>query len=215
MTFNTKTLISVLLFLLSSQAHAESIHGKVIGISDGDTLTVMVDRETVKVRIAGIDAPEKSQPFGKKAKAGLSNLVFGQEVRVEKEKLDKYGRTIGNVFVDDTVNVGANLVTNGYAWVYRKYARDRSLYDAEKSAKSKKLGIWSLPKNQQIPPWEWRKQKRTISHSATETNNKTCGSKRYCSQMTSCSEARYYLNKCGLDRLDSDNDGVPCESLCS
>lgn len=213
MAFSAKNL-TVLLLLFSFQLHAEVLHGKVVGVTDGDTLTVLVNREPIKVRIAGIDAPEKGQPFGNKAKTGLSNLVFGQVVRIEKEKLDKYGRTIGKVFVDNTVDVGGSMVAYGYAWVYRKFARDQTLYDYEKTAKSKKLGIWSLPTNQQIPPWKWRKQKRTIRQGGKESASTTCGAKRYCSQMTSCSEARFYLTQCGLDRLDSDKDGVPCESLC-
>ena len=221
--------INLVLFLIfyCCQLSAETITGKVVGVTDGDTLTVLVERQRIKVRIAGIDTPEKGQPFGKKAKTGLSNLVFGKQVRIEREKLDRYGRTIGKVYVDNTVDVGASLVAHGYAWVYTKYNRDQTLYDYERLAKSKKLGIWALPKHQQIPPWEWRKKRRdsrsrkehlTNSYTTNQLgnlNNKSvCGDKRYCKDMSSCSEAKYYLNTCGLSQLDGDGDGNPCEQLC-
>ena len=113
--------------------------------------------EQVKVRLAGIDTPEKRQPFGNRAKQALSSLAFQKQALVEIETKDRYGRTVGIVFVNGQ-NVNAELVKQGMAWVYRKYNKDMDLYELESRAKKEKLGLW-LDENP-IPPWEWRRGKR-------------------------------------------------------
>ena len=151
-------LFAPLLLLFTLSAQAETLEGKVIKIADGDTLTLLTSsNQQVKVRLAGIDTPERKQPFGNKAKQALSNLAFQKQALVEIAAKDRYGRTIGVVFVDG-LNVNAELVKQGMAWVYRKYTDDERLYVLESEAKQAKRGLW-LDKNP-IPPWEWRRGKR-------------------------------------------------------
>ena len=113
--------LSLLLTVMGLPVSAETLTGKVIGVHDGDTLTLLVaGNQQVKVRLAGIDAPELKQPYGQQAKQALSALAFGQEVKVDGSGPDKYGRTLGTVWVG-TVNVNAEWVKQGAAWVYRAY----------------------------------------------------------------------------------------------
>lgn len=103
-------------------AHADVLEGNVVGISDGDTLTVLVDRHQVKVRVAGIDAPEKKQPYGQRSKEHLSDCSFGKSVTVEWSKTDRYGRTIGKV-TSNGVDCGLRQVQDGLAWFYKAYLK--------------------------------------------------------------------------------------------
>jgi len=151
-------LFAPLLLLFTLSAQAETLEGKVIKIADGDTLTLLTpSNQQVKIRLAGVDTPERKQPFGNKAKQALSNLAFQKQALVEIAAKDRYGRTIGVVFVDG-LNVNAELVKQGMAWVYRKYTDDKRLYTLESEAKQAKRGLW-LDENP-IPPWEWRRGKR-------------------------------------------------------
>ena len=151
-------LLAPLLLLFTLSAQAETLEGKVVKIADGDTLTLLTpSNQQVKIRLAGVDTPERKQPFGNKAKQALSNLAFQKQALVEIAAKDRYGRTIGVVFVDG-LNVNAELVKQGMAWVYRKYTDDERLYVLESEAKQAKRGLW-LDKNP-IPPWEWRRGKR-------------------------------------------------------
>jgi len=154
------------LLLLSSlvcaiPSFASTIQGRVVGVTDGDTVKVLDASNTLwKIRLMGIDSPEKKQAYGNKAKEHLSDLVYDKQVKVEYHKKDKYGRIVGKIFVD---SVDANLeqVRAGFAWHYKKYEKEqpmdeRSIYSAaEEQARAAKLGLWSDPKP--IPPWEWRK----------------------------------------------------------
>jgi len=133
-------------------------HGKVVSIADGDTLTMLVNKVQYKIRLAEIDTPEKKQPYGTRARRALSEIVFGKEISVDVHTVDRYGRTVARVYVDG-MDVCAELVRQGMAWVYRKYANDESLYKLEKEAKNAGRGLWSLPENQRVPPWEWRQRK--------------------------------------------------------
>jgi len=145
------------LALLPISATAQEHIGQVVGISDGDTLTILDNRkQQIKVRLAEIDTPESSQPYGKRAKQVLSGLVHGKTVTVKVQDIDRYGRTVGRVYVGD-IDVNAEMVKLGAAWVYRKYAKDQGLYALENQAKQNKAGLWSLPEAEQVPPWEWRK----------------------------------------------------------
>ena len=206
----------LLLFVLAPAAFAVTYTGKVIGVTDGDTIKILVDRTQHKIRLAEIDTPEKGQPYGKKAKQALSRLVFGKTVNVEQKDIDRYGRIVGRVYVDG-VDVNAEMIRGGHAWVYRKYATDQTLYAIEDDAKRDRRGLWALPEAQRVPPWEWRHGSRpagrTIRREAVGSSF-TCGSKRYCNQMSSCAEARFYMEQCGGGRLDGDRDGVPCERVC-
>lgn len=157
---NSKAILCLVLLylaLLPLSAVAEEQTGRVVGVTDGDTLTMLDGRkQQIKVRLAEIDTPESAQPYGTRAKQELSRLVHGKTVTVKVQDIDRYGRTVGWVYVGE-LDVNAEMVKLGAAWVYRKYASDQSLYALEKQAKQKRAGIWNLPEAEQIPPWEWRK----------------------------------------------------------
>lgn len=128
--------------------------GKCVGVSGGDTIKVMKDEKQVKITLEGIDCPESYQDFCAVAKEFTSNLVFGKEVIVKGDKLDKYGRTSAIVFVGET-NLNLELVKAGLAWHYKDFSKDECLALAEKEARENKKGLWSKPSP--IPPWEFRK----------------------------------------------------------
>ncbi len=139
---------------------AAAPENSVIRIKDGDTVVIMgANRTPYTVRLSGIDAPEKGQPYAKKSKKLLSNLIYKKIVRVvAQNKPDRYGRTIARLYVD-SVDINAAMIEHGGAWVYRRYARGSSFasfYKAEAQAKKNKRGLWALPTP--LPPWEWRKR---------------------------------------------------------
>lgn len=157
--------------LITHCAWAETLLGRVIAISDGDTVTVLDSTNTqFKIRLMGIDAPEKAQPFGDRSKQALSALIFNRLVSVDWKKRDRYGRVVGKILVaalncdapECVKSVDANLeqVKAGMAWWYRDYAKeqepkDRDFYEqAEFQAKMHRAGLWA-DKNP-IPPWDWR-----------------------------------------------------------
>jgi len=210
---------------ISSTVMAD-LSGKVVAVSDGDTIKVLdANNILYRVRLTGIDAPEKAQPFGNASRRHLASMVAGKEVRVESSKTDRYGRVLGKVWVQprDCPGCGKTLDANhaqilsGMAWWYQDYAREQSEEDrgryksAVTEAKLRKIGLWS--EANPIPPWAWRRGQRSQSTEVAPANFQ-CGSKRYCREMTSCDEARYYLRNCGLSSLDGDREGVPCESIC-
>jgi endonuclease YncB( thermonuclease family) len=130
-----------------------------VGVSDGDTIKVMREGRTVKVRLHGIDCPEKKQPYGTKAKRFTSDRAFRNEVTVYVKDTDRYGRIVGEVILPGGLSLNKELVYFGLAWWYRKYApNDRTLKALETGARAEKKGLWA-DKNP-IPPWEWRKMER-------------------------------------------------------
>ncbi len=150
--------------VFAGNAQAATITGRVVGVSDGDTITVLdANRTQYKIRLAGIDAPESKQAFGSRSKQNLSDLVFGKDVAVEWDKRDRYQRVVGVVLVDGH-DVNLEQVRAGMAWWYRQYAKeqtldDRRLYEqAENGAKAARRGLW-VDANP-VPPWEWRRTKR-------------------------------------------------------
>lgn len=154
----------VLVISLSHATHADTLHGRVIGIADGDTLTILdANRDQHRIRLAGIDAPEKKQPFGQASKQSLSDLAYDRDVDVDWHKTDRYDRIIGKVLVS---GVDANLIQikKGMAWHYKKYEGEQSVADrrayaaAEERAKQQRHGLWW----EQVPiaPWDWRKGSR-------------------------------------------------------
>jgi len=150
---NKGDMLSALEHRADSTALANVISGKVISIADGDTITILVDNRPIKIRLAEIDAPEKSQDYGMKAKQYIGNLIFGKEVRVKVVDRDRYGRMVGRVYLD-RLDVNADIVEHGYAWAYMKYLKDRNLVRLEALAKNNKRGLWASANP--VPPWEWR-----------------------------------------------------------
>jgi endonuclease YncB( thermonuclease family) len=148
--------------MIASCAWAETITGRVVGVADGDTITVLdAANQQHKIRLSGIDCPEKNQPFGQVAKQSMSDQVFDRQVSVETSKRDRYGREIGKVLVG---GVDANLeqLRRGLAWHYKKYEReqgplDRATYaGAEIEARVAGRGLWVDP--EPMAPWDWRKK---------------------------------------------------------
>ena len=136
-----------------------AFNGKVVSIHDGDTITVLQGKQQIKVRLFGIDAPELKQPYGKKSKQFLTNLIAGQMVEVEENGKDRYRRTIGTIYLNGT-DINAQMVENGYAWAYRKFSKKYA--PQESKAKSQKLGLWR--DKEPTPPWERRRENLRTSH---------------------------------------------------
>lgn len=150
-------LLVFLIFPILLSAH--TLKGKIIRVSDGDTVVVLDSTNTQhRVRLDGIDCPEKGQPFGTKAANFVKELTRQTEyVIVEWEKKDRYGRILGVLYVGD-INVNEKLLENGLAWHYKHFNQDQKLADLEQQAKDKKLNIWS--EKNPIEPYQWRKGKR-------------------------------------------------------
>ena len=202
---------------------------KVVGVSDGDTVTLLTQGNAgpsqVRTRLTEIDAPEQRQPWGTRSRQALANKVFGQQVLVASSGKDRYGRLLARLHIGNR-DINREMVRDGHAWVYRRYATENWLPD-ETAARNAGRGLWSLHSSQRMPPWEWRQRERqakaaqrnastaTAARAATNTATFTCGAKRYCAEMVSCAEARFHLLSCALTSLDGDGDGVPCEGrLC-
>jgi micrococcal nuclease len=129
--------------------------GQVVAVMDGDTIDVMHDGAAVRVRLAGIDCPERRQAFGQTAKARTSQLVFGKTVAVDVSKADRFGRALGNVTQPDGAILNETLVREGLAWWYRRYSDDRRLESLEADAREAKVGLWA--DQTQTAPWDFRK----------------------------------------------------------
>jgi endonuclease YncB( thermonuclease family) len=148
-----------LLIVWVPAALGQGFSGKVIGVSDGDTITVLKDWTPVKIRCFGIDCPESAQDFGSRARSRTSSLAFGQVVTVEPRAIDRYGRTVAGVILPDGRSLNQELVRQGLAWWYRRYApHDERLAQLEAEARAAKRGLWSQPNP--MPPWEWRGRPR-------------------------------------------------------
>jgi micrococcal nuclease len=148
-----KSLIIALTLALSLPAYAY----QVIGIADGDTLTLLVDKRPLKIRLANIDAPEKAQSFGERSRQSLSELCFRKDASFTTQNIDRYGRTVA-VVTCGTLEANRMQVERGMAWVYTKYNKDAALPPLQETARTERRGLWrdTAP----LPPWEFRKQKR-------------------------------------------------------
>jgi endonuclease YncB( thermonuclease family) len=152
-------LMIALVLLVPVLALAEEFTGKVIGITDGDTIKVLRGNEEIKIRLEGIDCPESHQAFGNKAKQATSDLAFGKIVTIQAKGKDRYERTLADIILPDGTNLNRELVRSGFAWWYRKYSKDESLGRLEDEAREAKRGLWA--DNKPIPPWDWRHGQRT------------------------------------------------------
>lgn len=168
-----RTAVALVLLSLANSASAEVLRGEVVSIQDGDTVTVLDDAKVQhKIRLQGIDAPERRQAFSRRSTENLSRLVFRKRVEVHWEKRDRWGRLIGKLMVAPegcadcgaTVDTGLAQVESGLAWWYRHFAReqtpeDRAAYEAaETKARKNKRGLWTDP--DPTPPWEFRRSKK-------------------------------------------------------
>jgi micrococcal nuclease len=203
-----RQLITLLAYLslTAFTAQAEPFTAKVIGVSDGDTLTVLDTRgdtgpQSVTVRLQGIDAPEGKQGYGKRSKAALSGMVFGQVVTISSKGRDRYGRTIADIHAGETwVNLA--MVRNGFAWHYKKHSTDSRLAEAEEIARESRVGLWA-DQNEPVPPWEYRvKQKAKTAPSGPRWLNTSSGSRHN----TAC---KYYKNT-KQGRLCGSGEGRAC-----
>jgi len=145
-------------FLLISNSLWSQITAKVVGIKDGDTVVVLLDGNIQKtLRLAEVDCPENSQPFGKNAKQFTSSQVFGKMISFIETDTDRYGRTIAKIYYDNKY-LSAEIIKAGYGWWYYHYSNDKSLGDLQENAKQMKLGLWQ--DYNAMSPWEYRKMQR-------------------------------------------------------
>ena len=150
----------VLLFLFSVTP-AFSFTGRVVAVLDGDTIEVLHSGKAERIRLTGIDCPEKKQAFGQRAKQATSALSFGQHVTVHSAGKDRYKRTLAMVELTDGTNLNYELVRQGWCWWYWKYAPDEILLALlEAGAREAKKGLWVDP--EPVPPWEWRKRGKAV-----------------------------------------------------
>ncbi|MDD2929052.1 MAG: thermonuclease family protein [Sideroxydans sp.] len=204
---------------LSWAAQAETFDAYVIAVIDGDTVLVSRDKQKIKLRLADIDAPEKSQPFGRQSLEYLKSRVNKKVVQVESRATDQYGRTIATLMLDG-VDLNREQVRQGLAWEYSFHHADRSFVALQNEAQQARRGLWTQTSPQ--APWQWRKQHPSyyrqsaaaITPSVFEPYDLACGKKRHCAQMSACDEAHFYLTRCGETSLDADGDGIPCPKLC-
>jgi endonuclease YncB( thermonuclease family) len=149
------------LLLIPSISFSSTITGKVVSVADGDTITILNSHnQQTKIRLYGIDTPEKAQPYGKKATKFTASLTAGKQVSVKVYDTDRYGRSVGVVFVGSN-NINEEIIRAGYAWQYRKYCKASfcsDWLDLEEQAKNSRIGLWK-DKNP-TAPWEWRKAQR-------------------------------------------------------
>ena len=158
--------LTVLAFILILNCYSKNniavhseVNGKVVKIVDGDTYDVLLDNlVTKRIRMEGIDAPERGMPFYKVAKDYLGTLCFGKVVRIEQTSTDRYGRAIAKTFTADGRELGLLMIEAGYAWHFKKYSSEMQLANAEIEARNKRVGLWvdEMP----MAPWEWRKKRR-------------------------------------------------------
>jgi len=159
--------VGLVLVLLASPVLAADFTGKVVGVLDGDTIEVVHNGRPERIRLNGIDCPEKGQAYGRRAKEATSDLAFGKDVTLKRYGLDKYGRTIGDVILPNGQVLNQELVRAGLCWWYRKYAPDNAtLQTLEAEARAAKVGLWRDP--DPIPPWVFRRLKRGVAIDAAD-----------------------------------------------
>ena len=201
----------------------------VVKVVDGDTIDVSINEETKRLRLIGINTPETVDPrtpvqcFGKEASDKAKELLTGKKVSLEVDstqgELDKYSRLLRYVFLEDGTSFNLYMIKEGYAYEYTyntPYKYQAEFKAAQVYAKANNKGLWSPSTcNGELTAATQVQTTTTSQSSTTSTTFGACGTKTTCSQMTSCDEAKYFLNACEVTKLDRDSDGTPCESLCS
>lgn len=154
-----KILLALFLIAAAVIVSGAEIIGQVVGVSDGDTITILdnLDKGRFRVRLYGIDAPEKRQAFGNKAKGYLSGLIFGKQVTVRYSSIDRYGRIVGRIYLDKK-DIALAMLSAGYAWHYVHFDKSPEYAAAEKKARAGRLGLWS--DTSAVPPWDFRQSSK-------------------------------------------------------
>src|SRR5262245_34908035 len=148
--------VTLFLFLIYPSGAFAGFIGPVVSVLEGDTIEVLHNMHPERVRLSGIDCPEKGQAYGNNAKQAASALVFGRDVILQTHGQDKYNCTLADAFLQDGTHVNHTLVKDGWCWWYRKYAPgDTELEKLEKNAREARKGLWADP--HPVPPWEWRR----------------------------------------------------------
>ncbi len=208
-------LLLLLLFSIGI-VHAEEFDAKVIAVMDGDTVLVLRDGRKIKVRLVNIDAPESDQEFGKESRDALVNMVLKKQVHINSQAIDSYGRMIAELSLDGQ-SVNEEQVNKGMAWEYSHFHRNKRYLSLNQQARQAKRGLWAQSV-QPVSPEQWRKthlKKTHVAKAVSSTQmNAACGKKHLCRQMKTCEEAKIYFLQCGVQTLDGNGDGVPCENLC-
>lgn len=198
----------------------------VTSVIDGDTIRVVINGKNETLRLIGIDTPEAVNPrkpvqcFGKEASAKAKSLLSGKSIRLESDitqgERDKYQRLLRYVFLEDGTNFNKLMINEGYAHEYTynvPYKYQSEFKQAQKEADENKRGLWAAEACLTSVPQLSIQASKAVSPATID--GFTCTGKTACGQMVSCAEAKFYLNSCGVSRLDGDKDGVPCESLCN
>jgi endonuclease YncB( thermonuclease family) len=179
-----------------NQKPAASTGDKVVAVKDGDTIVLLQNGETITIRLYGVDAPEKVQDFGQKAKQFTSDLAFGKNVKLIAHNKDRYGRTVGTIILPDGRSLNEELLRNGYAWHYKAYSKDQNLANLEVDARRFKRGLWQDPNP--TAPWDFRKNKKSSSATKPSTANAPVpagAAKRTVYICDSSGSSVYHLNK--------------------
>ncbi|MCK3655440.1 hypothetical protein A4G19_06645 [Pasteurellaceae bacterium Macca] len=215
----------ILLIPISNAQHRQ-LQCKVVGISDGDTLTCLHQYKAIKVRLLYIDAPESAQAFGNRAKQTLAQLAFKKEVFIQSTGYDRYDRLLGVVYDEKGQDINLKMVEQGMAWAY---SQTKPIYQAaEAQARMEKRGLWQDP--HPMNPKAFRDKKRNENKRSNFSNNLlspqtptqkanhstlglNCQQKRSCKQIPDYPTALYYFHQCGWQELDGNQDGIPCNKL--
>ena len=150
-------LFIIVLSIFCQRLSAKTFSGKCVGVSDGDTISIMEYGKAIKIRLEGIDCPELGQDFGTRARRLTSEIVFGKIVEAKEYNRDAYGRIVARIYIDGK-DLSLELVKAGLAWHLKKYSSDPILEEAEDQARKRKIGLWLMPNP--VPPWEYRRQHR-------------------------------------------------------
>lgn len=153
---------------VAEQETATASGYKVIAIKDGDTVELLKDGKPLRVRLLGVDAPEKNQDYGTAARQFTADLCFGKMVNLIVDGSDRYGRTVGTILLPDGRSLNNELVRNGYAWHYKAYSHDETLAQLEVEARRNRRGLWEKPNA--VAPWEFRKSRRTQNNPVAAKN---------------------------------------------
>jgi len=167
-------LLSLITLVTAQPQEGDTILGKCISVTDADTISLLVDKSVYKIRLSGIDAPERGQEYGSKATQALATKVKGKQLTVEVAGYDRYRRMLGKLMLDGE-SIEFWLVRNGWAWQYTKYDQSEELRLAQQLAKQDGVGLWAGEANglKPMPPWEYRDRKRTLSKIKSERKTST------------------------------------------